>query len=301
MGVEVKKIIVSFGCGLGNQMFQYAFYCALQQYYTEYEILADTKVMLPQQHNGYELEYVFGLNIPRCRFRDYSGYWRHVYIHSGWMFPLNALFYIIRKYFPNPTFYKQANYTFYYPEIFRERTADKYCFKGIWANEKYFGQCKERLLKEFIFIQNPGEETYDYVHKIKSSYSVGVHVRRGDYVRGNYNLLDESYYRKAFSVMENLVTNPTYFVFSDDLIMADALMRNTTKKSYVLVRGNTGINSWKDMYLMSMCQHNIIANSSFSFWGAYLNQNQHKIVISPQKGMSDQLLPFTCDDWILIE
>ena len=90
----------------------------------------------------------------------------------------------------------------------------------------------------------------------------------------------------------------TFFVFSDDPVTAKDMFGNRENVCYV--EGNTGSNSFRDMQLMSMCDHNIIINSTFGFWGAYLNKNRNKVVIGTKKPFANFKCPFACDDWVLI-
>jgi hypothetical protein len=95
--------------------------------------------------------------------------------------------------------------------------------------------------------------------------------------------------------MESKVENPHFFVFSNDLVW---VKENIFIKNVTYVDCNAGKNSWKDMYLMSLCQHNIIANSTFSWWGAWLNKNKNKIVISPKRFLnSDTTTDVYPDAW----
>ena len=91
---------------------------------------------------------------------------------------------------------------------------------------------------------------------------------------------------------------PFFFVFTDDIEYAEKLFYDTSK--FIIVKGNSGRNSYRDMQLMSLCRHNITANSTFSFWGAYLNRNNDKIVVAPDIPFSGTKNPFICDDWIRI-
>lgn len=281
-------------------MFQYAFYSAMKKHYPQHQFLIDKKVMLPQQHNGYELDKVFGITLKECRWVDYIGYIRHIYMSSKFAMPLNLLLYMCRKIHPNRTFYKQEDYSVYYPEVFsRFRDSDAF-LKGIWANEKYFETEREELLGKFRFRQKLDAKNRMLLEKADRINSVSIHIRRGDYTQGGNYLLTGEYYQKAMEIIRQKVNDPVWFVFSDDIGEARRIIEGKAGESVVFVEENTGGNSWKDLYLMSGCKHNIIANSSFSFWGAWLNRSDHKIVISSATPMSGGMQPFTCKDWIQI-
>lgn len=296
----MKKICIAFGCGLGNQMFQYAFYVAMRKQYPHHTFLIDKKVMLPQQHNGYELDRVFGIELEECRLSDYIGYIRHIYMQSKMAMPLNLLFYVARSIWPNKNFYKQKDYSAYYPEVFSRFQDSNAFLKGIWANENYFEGNREELLKQFTFRQELDKKNRELLKQIDRTDSVSIHIRRGDYCKGNNHLLSGDYYKRATDLIRQKLDAPVWFVFSDDMEAAKELMADVAGGSVVFVGGNTGDNSWKDLYLMSRCKHHIIANSSFSFWGAWLNRSEDKIVISSATPMSDTMQPFTCKDWIQI-
>lgn len=296
-----KKIIIAFGCGLGNQMFEYAFYKAMKSRFLEYSFFIDKRLMLPQQHNGYELDKVFGIQLPECSKRDYWGYLRYVYFRSKWAFPINVVAYFIRKFWTNDSYYRQPNNTEYYDEVFEAKDKNRYFFRGIWANEKYFLDNRDEILSDFEFVNSLDEKNLKIAEKIANSQSVSIHIRRGDYVTGSFNLLGNDYYKKAVEYIENQIKSDIhYFVFSDDTLAAEELMQNLTMNEMTIVSGNDGVDSWKDMKLMSLCKHNIIANSSFSFWGAYLNSNIDKTVIYSKMPMSNSVKPFGCDSWIEI-
>lgn len=115
--------------------------------------------------------------------------------------------------------------------------------------------------------------------KLQTENSVCIHVRLGDYVGNGYPLLDRSYYYiNAVNYMNEHIENPVYYVFSNEPKRAAQLRLSVP---FEVVEGNTGSNSFRDMQLMSLCRHNIIANSTFSWWAALLNQNKNKIVVYP--------------------
>ncbi len=138
---------------------------------------------------------------------------------------------------------------------------------------------------------------FDYLNSIKNSNSVSLHVRRGDYLKiKNINVLDVDYYMKAVDYIKKNVEKPMFYIFSDDLDWCKNNLGFLNNCNYVDLT-QTEID---DLKLMSFCQHNIIANSSFSWWGAWLNQNPKKIVIAPKEwlindpGSSNVIL----SDWI---
>ena len=118
---------------------------------------------------------------------------------------------------------------------------------------------------------------------MKRYNSVSIHVRRGDYLNGYYyetlgKICDIAYYQRAIGTIKERVDNPHFYIFSDD---PDYVTENLTIENATFVNFNRGNDSWQDMYLMSQCKHNIIANSTFSWWGAWLNNNPQKVVVAP--------------------
>lgn len=164
----------------------------------------------------------------------------------------------------------------------------------------------EKTLRKTLRWRHPPDEdaaTQAVVRKIKERNSVSVHVRRGDYVNNSlYFNIPISYYKNAMNYMKEHMDNPAFFVFSNDLQWArENLAFPDTDITFVDV--NHGKPDWKDLQLMSLCKHNIIANSTFSWWGAWLNNHPNKIVLTPDHwdylewNTIDRILP---KEWIRI-
>ena len=138
-------------------------------------------------------------------------------------------------------------------------------------------------MQEFKPKQPLYSKTIELEKEIKKSESISIHVRRGDYLSNAdiYYICDETYYLNSIKNICKKVNNPTLYIFSDE----PNWFGNHVKTDYktVYVSHNKGSNSYEDIYLMSLCQHHIIANSSFSWWGAWLNPNPNKIVIAPKR------------------
>ena len=163
---------------------------------------------------------------------------------------------------------------------------------GYWQSEKYFQDIKNIIRKE-VTLKNPIENKYaDLISQIKNTNSVSIHIRRGDYITNKkfskvYNLLDEKYYQKAVKFIAEKINDPFFFIFSDDINWVKQNLNIPYPK--IFVSGENEIKNYEELILMSLCKHNIIANSSFSWWGAWLNQNPSKIVISPDKWFNDKI------------
>lgn len=163
---------------------------------------------------------------------------------------------------------------------------------GYWQSEKYFAPFSDAIRQEFNFTKSFNLQSEKLKQEIlQKENSVSVHVRRGDYISSPQNIqihgtctLD--YYKEAISLIRKEVENPFFYFFSDDPDWVEGNLTVTTK-NYCLIKHNVTLDNWQDMALMSKCKHNIIANSSFSWWGAWLNEHENKIVIAPMKWFAD--------------
>jgi len=161
---------------------------------------------------------------------------------------------------------------------------------GFFQTEKYFKNIREDLLKDFSLSIELNEKNKKILEKIKNTNSVSIHFRRGDYtkkrVADKYGSCSVEYYKKAVEYVANNTQTPiSLFIFSDDIDW----VKNNVKFDYetIYVDINTGKQGYFDLELMKNCKHNIIANSSFSWWGAWLNENKNKIVVAPKWWMKD--------------
>ncbi len=174
--------------------------------------------------------------------------------------------------------------------IVLNKITDNSYLEGNWNSEKYFSGIGSILRKEFTFKARPDDKNRAILKQIQRCNSVSIHVRRGDYVTNSkvnklYHICSLNYYLKATKIINKFAIKPVFFVFSDDPAWVKSNFSGI--KPVFFVNHNTGEKSYEDMRLMSACQHNIIANSSFSWWGAWLNHNPSKIVIAPKKWFKD--------------
>jgi len=163
---------------------------------------------------------------------------------------------------------------------------------GYWQSEKYFQDIENIIRKEITLKESLSSKYTELIDKIKNSDSVSVHIRRGDYITNKkfskvYNLLDEKYYQKSVKFITEKISYPHFFIFSDDINWVKRNIDIPYPKTFV--SGENEIKNYEELILMSLCKHNIIANSSFSWWGAWLNKNANKIVISPDKWFNDKI------------
>ena len=162
----------------------------------------------------------------------------------------------------------------------------KYYMNGYWQSEKYFDKIESILRKEFVF-KDPLTETYfvDLLQKIKTTTSVSIHFRRGDYVTDSktnrhHGVCSLDYYQKAVEYLSKQFDSLHLFISSDDIFWAKSNFHTDLPMFFVEKNNET---QHSDFRLMSMCKHNIIANSSYSWWAAWLNPNEDKIVIAPRQ------------------
>lgn len=267
--------------GLGNQMFQYAYYLMLQS--KGYKVSTFIPSNKWEHAGGFELERVFGI-------RHHSSIWEHLY-HLG--FPFTRVF----------TYFKKT----YFGKNFKVKEEDllpscKYgYFYGTWQSDRYFTN-PLRIRNVFRFdksILSP--KTIELSGYLKSNLTVSVHIRRGDYqseafLKGFGTCCSINYYKQAIQLLKNKYPKALFVFFSDDM---DWVKDNLSDYNSIYVTHNHGNDSWQDLYLMSICQHNIIANSTFSWWGAWLNSNPDKIVVAPKRWWStieeDDVVP---SSWI---
>ena len=162
--------------------------------------------------------------------------------------------------------------------------------KGFFQSEKYFKDIREDLLKDFSLKIELNEQNKNILNNIKSTNSVSMHFRRGDYtkkrVADKYGSCSVEYYKNAVKTIAERISEPvTLFIFSDDINWVKNSVKFDCETVYVDI--NSGKQGYFDLELMKNCKHNIIANSSFSWWGAWLNENKDKIVVAPKYWMKD--------------
>lgn len=160
--------------------------------------------------------------------------------------------------------------------------------EGYWQSEKYFEDIERSIRQEFTLKKPFDVKLKKIIEKIEQGRAVAIHIRRGDYLSVKLSKVFETcsseYYAKAIKQICVRISNPHFFIFSDDINWAKKNLPSDISSEFIS-QNNT--EDFEDLILMSKCQHNIIANSSFSWWGAWLNQNPDKIIIAPQKRFKD--------------
>jgi hypothetical protein len=161
---------------------------------------------------------------------------------------------------------------------------------GYWASEKYFADITDILRRELVVKHQQDAQSQMFSDRMQSTESVSLHVRRGDYVQNPvtnkfHGTCNQDYYDCAVRYIAERVINPHFFIFSDE----PEWVKENLKIDFpmTVVDCNDASRNYEDLRLMSTCKHNIIANSSFSWWGAWLNPNPHKVVIAPKKWFNE--------------
>lgn len=164
---------------------------------------------------------------------------------------------------------------------------------GYWQTEKYFKEIEDIIRQEFKISIPPSSQNLKLIEKIQNENAISLHVRRGDYA--NIKHINEvhgtspiSYYNNAIEYLVSKISNPIFYVFSDDIEWAKNNLEFSNEKIFVDFNNNK--TNYEDLRLMSSCKHHIIANSTFSWWGAWLNPSSSKIVIAPKTWFNDVAL-----------
>jgi hypothetical protein len=278
-------VILKLQGGLGNQMFQYAIGRIVAEK-NEVDLLLDNSFFEDQEKKTGFTPRQFELEVfkPKYRLADKK---------------------IVKSFFTESQVRRLRKYLgLSYKKVYREEV----CYfdisilslsipvylDGYFQSEKYF-KGNESLIKNiFDFPHLEGSYFKEILQSIKIEESVSVHFRRGDYIQdeviGNFHgICTLDYYKNAIGYMIEELKSPHFFVFSDDIDWVEQQLSGLVT-NITFVKGNSDSKSWTDMMLMSNCKHHIIANSSYSWWGAWLNQNPDKIVIAPKKWFNDPLI-----------
>lgn len=169
------------------------------------------------------------------------------------------------------------------------RISDDSYLVGAWQSERYFRDIREILLGELTPIQPPSMRDTKLLQTMQECDAICVHVRRGDYVSSNsasayHGVCSLDYYQQAITHVASQATKPSLFIFSDDPDWTREHLRTEYPSHYVT--HNSSADAFQDLRLMSHCKHHVIANSSFSWWGAWLSTSPEQIVVAPEKWFS---------------
>ena len=278
-----KLIIVWYGGGVGNQMFQYALAkCFMEQgnyvtgYITNYSL---------RSKREFELTSVF----PNTVLNKCSNTTRLYYEK------------IIKLQYKEPAFGKinclEAD--------IRILNNTRGIFQGCWQSYQFAEMYRQELQKDYKFKEKKDNKLKKMINQITKINAVSIHIRRGDYLQFPElygNICTEKYYETAIEYINKRVETPVFYFFSNDIEWVKEIYKKVSKAVFVQENMFEDYEDWYDMCLMSWCKHNIIANSTFSWWGAWLNRNNDKIVIAPQKWINGtEVLDIYPKEWIKIE
>ncbi len=273
-------IVVKLYGGLGNQMFQYAFGRYLSH---------KNKTKLVLDINSFDMQKLrkYELNIFNFKTFFLTNTQRNTFFLPPHASFLNKAIYRLSKFFYNNIVVIEPRFSFSYDLL---NISPRAYLEGYFQSEKYFIEIKEIIKKDFTFHSPLNIDNKNMLNIIKNTNSVSLHIRRGDYVLNPntnriHGICDIDYYFKSTEYMCSNTENPIFFIFSDDMNWVKQNIK--IKAEHYYVDFNNSQNDFEDMRLMSFCKHNIIANSSFSWWGAWLNDNRNKIVIAPKKWFND--------------
>ena len=278
--------------GLGNQMFQYAAGRALSLRLHQPLSLDLNGFSDYQLHQGFNLSDVFQCDTQVAAEDE-------IQTLLGWRSSHKVRSLLLKpqlQWLRGGAFVVEPHFH-YWPE-FSDIGSGCYLY-GYWQSEKYFKQITDIVRCDFTFRHPFQERNLELAQQISTSTSVSLHVRRGDYVsdaktNSTHGVCSPDYYRDAVAYVAEKLSAPCFFIFSDDIQWCKENLDLDFPTVYI--DHNRGGESYRDMQLMSLCDHHIIANSSFSWWGAWLNPSVEKIVIAPKNWFAaghrtDDLIP----------
>ncbi len=285
MGLFKNKIIIRLQGGLGNQLYCYATARALSLK-TNKELLIDARPIKGEGPNRH-----YDLSVFNIKEQHVSGLtsWITRWVSSV---RLGKLFKIL---FPLAWGYKMIRD--------KEQGFDANLFnphsgtivlQGYWQSFKYFEDIEVSLKKEFNFKVEPDEINKKLIDVLQNEESVALHVRRGDYISNPtanaiHGTCTPEYYENAIAMILERVNNPIFYIFTDDPEWAE--LNLSIPAPTKVIKHNLGQRDYEDLRLITHCKHFIIANSSFSWWGAWISNNPAKIVITPKKWFSMDSFP----------
>ena len=277
-------VIANLIGGLGNQMFQYAAGRAVALIHNTSLKLEVSGYTSYDLHQGFELERIFNCSANIAKKSDM----RNI---LGWQSPSGIRRLVSR---PNMSVFRNKGIVIephfhYWPGI-NNMPSDCY-LTGYWQSENYFSEFTDQIRNDFTFKLPMEVKNVEIANQMNQVNAVSLHVRRGDYVSNTnttatHGLCSLEYYKAAIQYVAEHLEKPVFFIFSDDIAWVRINLKIDFPCQYV--DHNQASESYNDMRLMSLCQHHIIANSSFSWWGAWLNPAVDKIVVAPKRWFANQ-------------
>jgi len=294
---NIRMVTVLLAGGLGNQMFQYAAAKSLAKRLNTsmaidlYPLTKKTRATV----RPYELG-IFNIDVPQVSAPK-----------GKFLTRARPLVQKYREFFQRFGLFTDT-YAILYQPVF-ETIRGNVTMSGYFQNEHYFKNIEQEIREDFTFRYPLEGKNKVMERQLENCRSVAIHIRRGDYVQNtnavsNFITCEREYYERAMEYVLGKVDNPVFYIFSDDF---DWVAENLNFGDHLVtfVDWNKGKDSYIDMQLMSLCKHNIIANSSFSWWGAWLNANPEKVVVCPDRWFQDDkknalLKDFYPEGWKMI-
>lgn len=266
-------IIVNLSGGLGNQMLQYAFARNIShRLKTNLKYHFTNSLFATQRNFGMDIFNIPATPASHDNLKDFGIFENRI---------INRVLYNVDERFGIQ--FNSKIITEKYPYEFKQSYFDiRDCsyIQGYWADLYYFKDIEIILKKEFTLQVKLDQKNLKMLDLIKSVNSISIHVRRTDYVK---HFVGEKYYFDGIERFSTQYKKPHYFVFSDDLDWCKEKFSKTSNVHFI--EHNKSGQSYKDMILMSNCKHNIVGNSTFSMWAAWLNPNKDRIVVAPNNKM----------------
>ncbi len=290
-------IIAELVGGLANQMVIYSAAKALAEH-LQVELKVDTSKLEKDKKRKYALHHL-NTNVEIASPKEIDSICQK---SNSWL--INKIKKKIRKKCNGNAFgiYKEPSVSF---DTNFFSLKDNTYIRGNFINNKYFDSIAKILRHEFQVSTPLNNKTIEIMSSISSTNSVSIHIRRGDYANEPktnqiHGLTPLSYYKNAIKLINEKIPSPSYYVFSDDIAWAKDNLAEIQEMHFI--DHTNADTAYEDLYMMSHCQHNILANSGFSYWGAWLNRNANKLVVSPKQWLTDDKLnsrfKLVPKDWI---
>ncbi len=273
-------IIAKLSGGLGNQMFQYAAARALAE-------KNRCTLRLETQFYKQSKNRIFDLNNFNISAKEISVFDIYKFYKSSKYYFSDLLLNKNRFNENHPSVYKEKYFQFD-SEFFKQK--QPLILDGYWQSEKYFSLIAAIIMKEFQWINEDKFKDFPLLNKICNCNSVSIHLRKGDYlsnplISAIHGIVPDEYYLSAIKLLKSKTKIDKIYIFSDDHKATDAFIH---EHGIGINASGTSTDTMLDFYLLQKCKHNIIANSSFSWWSAWLNPNPDKIVIAPKRWFVDE-------------
>lgn len=289
-------VSVCLQAGLGNRMFCYAFGLGLKS--KGLNVYIDENSFVPRNSMTFEdvkLNDIF----PNITFLPTpTGAFPYSLVKGK----RGKLLRIIDRIIRNRKYIIESEFN-YIPDIEKYAT-NNCCYVGLWQTSKYFHHCETEVKKQFVFLPFDEKKNIEIANKMASENSVSIHIRKGaDYKDSLWeNTCTKKYYQDAINYILEHIQSPVFYIFTDN---PGWVKDNIVDIDYIMVDWNPtkGPRNFRDMQLMGCSKHNIIANSSYSWWAAYLNPNPSKIVVAPSLWFSPRAIYYrnnkiVPDEWI---